>query len=253
MTASSLTSVSLTPPLVSVCVDVTADMHRTLSACGTFVINILAADQQALSHRFANEPAESRFTAIEYEVTEHGLVILPDTLAYISASGSPTFRWGITPCSSAGSSEAPPGKGSRCSTIAASTRPCRHDLEPVAGAGVGAARRAGCGSRPGGRFPVSHRPGQPLVRRVVGGPAGSRSPVAGDAHRSAPHPPGPRHRRGRPAAPRGGLGGPTGDHPPGGRARPTPGRRAAGHRRGRSVAWSAASGRFPSRQAESTW
>lgn len=94
MTASSLTSVSLAPPLVSVCVDVTADMHRTLSACGTFVINILSSEQQALSHRFANEPAESRFTDIAYQVTEHGLVILPDTLAYISCERFADFPLG---------------------------------------------------------------------------------------------------------------------------------------------------------------
>lgn len=83
MTASSLTSVSFTPPLLSVCVDVTASMHRALSATGTFIINILAADQQALSQRFAAEPAEARFRELEFEETETGLVILRGTLAYI--------------------------------------------------------------------------------------------------------------------------------------------------------------------------
>ena len=37
MTASSLASVSLQPPLISVCVDASADMHRALSVSGDFV------------------------------------------------------------------------------------------------------------------------------------------------------------------------------------------------------------------------
>ena len=83
MTASSLTSVSLTPPLVSVCVDVTADMHRALGAGPPFVINILAAGQEALSRRFATTPAAERFTGLPYHETEDGLVILEGILAHI--------------------------------------------------------------------------------------------------------------------------------------------------------------------------
>jgi flavin reductase (DIM6/NTAB) family NADH-FMN oxidoreductase RutF len=83
MTASSLTSVSLTPPLVSVCVDVTADMHRALGAGPPFVINILGAGQEALSRRFAVTPAAERFTGLPYRETEDGLVILEGVVAHI--------------------------------------------------------------------------------------------------------------------------------------------------------------------------
>ena len=83
MTASSLTSVSLTPPLVSVCVDVTAEMHRALGAGPPFVINILAAGQETLSRRFAVTPAAERFTGIHYRETNDGLVILEGVLAHI--------------------------------------------------------------------------------------------------------------------------------------------------------------------------
>ena len=83
MTASSLTSVSLAPPLVSVCVDVTAEMHRALGAGPPFVINILATGQEALSHRFAVTPAAERFTGIRYRETNEGLVILEGVLAHI--------------------------------------------------------------------------------------------------------------------------------------------------------------------------
>ena len=94
MTASSLASVSFTPPLVSVCVDVTADTHRALSASGTFVINILAADQQALSHRFAVEPTEVRFHDLAVEETSDGHVIMPGALAYIQCERFADFPLG---------------------------------------------------------------------------------------------------------------------------------------------------------------
>ena len=94
MTASSLASVSLTPPLVSVCVDVSADMHRALSSSGDFVINILAADQVELSHRFARVPADERFQGIEWRETPDGLIVLPGVLAHIECDRFADFPLG---------------------------------------------------------------------------------------------------------------------------------------------------------------
>lgn len=94
MTASSLTSVSLAPPLVSVCVDVTADMHRALSASGTFVINILAADQAEVSDRFALKPPEERFVGLEWEVSPDGHILLAGTLAHINCERYADFPLG---------------------------------------------------------------------------------------------------------------------------------------------------------------
>jgi flavin reductase (DIM6/NTAB) family NADH-FMN oxidoreductase RutF len=94
MTASSLASVSLTPPLVSVCVDVSADMHRALSASGTFVINILAAHQEDLSRRFAAELPEERFKGIAWRQTPTGLVVLDGALAHIECERFADFPLG---------------------------------------------------------------------------------------------------------------------------------------------------------------
>ena len=94
MTASSLTSVSLSPPLVSVCVDVTADMHRALSTSGTFVINILATHQEEVSARFALAPAEERFTGIAWEESNDGHIILAGTLAHITCDRFADFPLG---------------------------------------------------------------------------------------------------------------------------------------------------------------
>lgn len=83
MTASSLASVSLVPPLISVCVDASAEMHRALSVSGDFVVNILRADQESLSRRFAELPAEERFKGVAWRETSNGLVLLEGTIGHI--------------------------------------------------------------------------------------------------------------------------------------------------------------------------
>jgi len=54
MTANSFTSVSLDPPLVLVCVDRGAVMHRVLDATGYFAVSVLGADQEAVAKHFAD-------------------------------------------------------------------------------------------------------------------------------------------------------------------------------------------------------
>lgn len=94
MTASSLASVSLNPPLLSVCVDFTADMHRALSASGTFVINVLAANQEEISRRFAELPPEERFTGLAWQESSEGLVLLGGALAHIECERFADFPLG---------------------------------------------------------------------------------------------------------------------------------------------------------------
>ncbi len=94
MTASSLASVSLAPPLVSVCVDVSADMHRALSASGDFVVNILAAGQEALSRRFAREAAAGRFDGVAWRESTGGMIVLDDALAHVECERFADFPLG---------------------------------------------------------------------------------------------------------------------------------------------------------------
>ncbi|MEV5606271.1 flavin reductase family protein [Streptomyces sp. NPDC052299] len=54
MTANSFTAVSLTPPLLLICVDKDAFMHRSLSHSETFSISVLSADQEAVARHFAD-------------------------------------------------------------------------------------------------------------------------------------------------------------------------------------------------------
>jgi flavin reductase (DIM6/NTAB) family NADH-FMN oxidoreductase RutF len=82
MTASSVASVSLDPPLVLVSVSHEHDMHPALSAAQHFVLNILAADQEALSRRFAAEHPD-RFSGVGYRDNRAGVPVIEGVLAHI--------------------------------------------------------------------------------------------------------------------------------------------------------------------------
>lgn len=83
MTVSAFASVSLRPPLISVCIDHAASMHRAIAAADRFGVNILASDQEALSRRFAAVESTHRFDGIGYERGESGVVLLDDALGHM--------------------------------------------------------------------------------------------------------------------------------------------------------------------------
>jgi flavin reductase (DIM6/NTAB) family NADH-FMN oxidoreductase RutF len=82
MTASSLASVSLQPPLVSVSVDHSAELHDVIVEVPEFVVNVLEGNQEALSRRFA-DPHDDRFDGVGYHVGPEGQILLDDALAHI--------------------------------------------------------------------------------------------------------------------------------------------------------------------------
>jgi flavin reductase (DIM6/NTAB) family NADH-FMN oxidoreductase RutF len=94
MTASSLASVSMTPPLISVCVDVSAELHNALAASGEFVVNILRADQEAISRRFAELPQGRRFVTGGWRVAERDSIVLDGVLAHIDCEHYAEFPLG---------------------------------------------------------------------------------------------------------------------------------------------------------------
>jgi len=82
MTVSAFTEVSLDPPLVLVCCDVTSNTHEVMAEGGVFAVNILARDQESLSNRFASKKDEwRRFEGLSWETEVTGSPILPDTVA----------------------------------------------------------------------------------------------------------------------------------------------------------------------------
>ncbi|MFN2571553.1 MAG: flavin reductase family protein [Gemmatimonadales bacterium] len=82
MTASSIASVSLEPPLVLVSVDRAHDMHAALEGGTHFVLNILSAEQEALSRRFAGAESD-RFKGVSYHENERGIVVIDGVVAHI--------------------------------------------------------------------------------------------------------------------------------------------------------------------------
>lgn len=93
MTANSLASVSLQPPLLSACIDHEAELHDALLAAPGFVVNILSAHQEALSRRFAANHLE-RFDGVGYRDSPGGRPILDGVLAWIECAPHGTFPGG---------------------------------------------------------------------------------------------------------------------------------------------------------------
>jgi flavin reductase (DIM6/NTAB) family NADH-FMN oxidoreductase RutF len=83
MTANSLASVSLTPPLILVCIDQRAQMLRVLLEKRRFGINVLRSDQVSISQFFAQpeQPdADERALGIRFHWTAEGIPLLEDVL-----------------------------------------------------------------------------------------------------------------------------------------------------------------------------
>ena len=82
MTANSLASVSLEPPLVLVSVEKVHEMHTALQGATHWVFNILSSEQEALSRRFAGvEP--NRFLGVSYHENDRGIPVIDGTVAHI--------------------------------------------------------------------------------------------------------------------------------------------------------------------------
>ena len=75
-----ITSISLKPPVISVCVAQTGHVFPTLVASSSFVINIVAADQQDLALHFAIN-FENRFDGTTWQVAPNGAPLLPSAAA----------------------------------------------------------------------------------------------------------------------------------------------------------------------------
>src|SRR5262245_3464623 len=82
LTANAICSVSLDPPLVLVSVDKKAGSHAEIARHGCYAINILAADQEEISQRFA-KPGPKDFSDLNCTTGVTGAPILGGTLGYV--------------------------------------------------------------------------------------------------------------------------------------------------------------------------
>jgi flavin reductase (DIM6/NTAB) family NADH-FMN oxidoreductase RutF len=85
MTVNSLTSVSLTPPLLLVCLTTGARTTDAVVNAGRFAVNILSARQEEIALRFARRGAD-HFEGLELTYGDHAVPVVPDALAHLECA-----------------------------------------------------------------------------------------------------------------------------------------------------------------------
>lgn len=84
MTASSFSSVSLDPPLVSICLDKRLYSHGLILEAGLFGISVLAKDQAEVARRFAGMvETDDRFAGESWSTAETGVPLLDSALGWL--------------------------------------------------------------------------------------------------------------------------------------------------------------------------
>lgn len=96
LTVSSFCSVSLDPPLVSICVETDARTHPPLANGAGFTVNFLTEDQEDVSQRFAKPglSMEKRFEDTNYTPHEIGGPVLDGGLGWIACESHDQFPGG---------------------------------------------------------------------------------------------------------------------------------------------------------------
>src|SRR2546422_9981436 len=82
LTANAVTSLSLTPPLLLICVDRKAETYPHFFDSKIFVLNILAEDQEAVSRRFATTGGD-KFAGLEFGLGRLGTPVLAGALGHV--------------------------------------------------------------------------------------------------------------------------------------------------------------------------
>lgn len=96
LTVSSFCAVSLSPPMVLVCVDMSSQTLPALRKAGGFTVNFLSLGRHQLAGRFASK-AEGKFTGVNWQqpgLPEGGPVLVDDVNAYAVCVTSDAFEAG---------------------------------------------------------------------------------------------------------------------------------------------------------------
>jgi flavin reductase (DIM6/NTAB) family NADH-FMN oxidoreductase RutF len=80
-TASAVSSLSMEPPMVLVCLNKTSETQAAILKAGTFAVNILAEGQQDLAYQFARKG--DKFAGTTYARGIDGVPVLAGTLAHL--------------------------------------------------------------------------------------------------------------------------------------------------------------------------
>ncbi|RKS78743.1 flavin reductase (DIM6/NTAB) family NADH-FMN oxidoreductase RutF [Actinomadura pelletieri DSM 43383] len=93
MTVNSLTSVSLDPPLLLVCLTTGARSTDAVVRAGRFAVSILSARQEQLALRFARR-GEDHFAGLEVTHGRHEVPVIPDAFAHLECDVERHFTAG---------------------------------------------------------------------------------------------------------------------------------------------------------------
>ena len=95
VTVSSFSSVSLDPPLVSVCLARTAFVHDLIAGSGVFGVTVLGKDHADIGRRFARfDPAVDRFGADAWETAKTGSPLLSSALSWLDCTVASAYDGG---------------------------------------------------------------------------------------------------------------------------------------------------------------
>ncbi|MEV0898839.1 flavin reductase [Actinoplanes sp. NPDC049802] len=96
MTASSFSSVSLEPPLVSVCLGNHLPSRALLGEAGKFAISFLGKDQAHIGRRFAGQEPDvkNRFAGLDWTTTPNGCPVLSDAIAWLDCTVAHAYPGG---------------------------------------------------------------------------------------------------------------------------------------------------------------
>jgi flavin reductase (DIM6/NTAB) family NADH-FMN oxidoreductase RutF len=101
MTASSFSSVSLDPPMVSVCLGNHLPSRALLGEAGKFAISFLGRDQAHIGRRFAGQDSNGnrsdvadRFAGLDWTITPNGCPVLSEALAWLDCTVAHAYPGG---------------------------------------------------------------------------------------------------------------------------------------------------------------
>jgi flavin reductase (DIM6/NTAB) family NADH-FMN oxidoreductase RutF len=84
LTVSAVSSVSLAPTLILVCVDRDSDTHAWLVKSGAFAVNVLEEGKgETVARRFAGSATADKFRGIAWRTERTGAPVLDDALAWL--------------------------------------------------------------------------------------------------------------------------------------------------------------------------
>ncbi|MBV8529852.1 MAG: flavin reductase family protein [Candidatus Eremiobacteraeota bacterium] len=94
ITVNALSSVSLDPPSLLICINREARSYLFISSSRIFCVNVLAGDQRRLAEHFAGKVRNLQFAEIAYTVDATGAPVLPGTIAHFDCELAHEYQFG---------------------------------------------------------------------------------------------------------------------------------------------------------------